>query len=301
MSFKKHISEAIIKAKRGVSLLKFLSRYLNRSKLDLAFKMHVRPHLEYGDVIFHDRSSELMKLLESVQYQAGLVVAGCWKGTSTTKLYNELGWESLSDRRKFHRMSLYYKILNNETPSYLSDHLLVAPPSGTIRLSNTFFPYCYNEWMKIVPELTTSISLASFKSQYLKLIRPPKCNFFGIHDRNGLPLLTRLRVNFSDLREHRFNHSFNCLNPSCKCCTEDESTEHFLLRCPLYSTTRQTLLSNLAIAVNDEILNLPHDHLASILLYGSTSFNHITNRTILTITIHFIKASGRFNKIEAYS
>ena len=86
LSFKKHISEAIIKAKRGVSLLKFLSRYLNRSKLDLAFKMHVRPHLEYGDIIFHERSSELMKLLESVQYQAGLIVSGCWQGTSRNNL-----------------------------------------------------------------------------------------------------------------------------------------------------------------------------------------------------------------------
>ena len=88
---------------------------------------------------------------------------------------------------------------------------------------------------------------------------------FGIHDRNGLPLLTRLRVNFSDLREHRFNHNFNCPNPSCKLCIDNESTEHFLLRCPILSTTRQTLLSNLAIAVNDEILNLPHDHLTRIL------------------------------------
>ena len=137
---------------------------------------------------------------------------------------------------------------------------------------------------------TISIYLASFKSQYLKLIRPPRSNIFGIHNRNGLPILTRLRLNFSDIREHRFNHSFKCQNPSCKFCTEDESTEHIQLRSSLYSTTRQALLSNLAIAVNDEILNLPHDHLASIIIYGSTSFNHITNRTILTTTIHFIKS-----------
>ena len=125
------------------------------------------------------------------------------------------------------------------------------------------------------------------------MIRPSKSNVFGIDDRIGLPRLTRLRVNFSDLREHRFDHRFNCPNPLCKCSIENESTEHFLLRCLLYSTIRKTLLSNLAIAVNDEILNLPHDHLTSIILYGSTSFNLITNKTILIITLHFIKASGR--------
>ena len=91
---------------KGISLLKFLTKYLDRSKLDIAFKLYVRPHLEYGDVIFHQRCSDLMKAIESVQYQAGLIVAGCWKGTSKIKLYKELGWESLAERRTFHRLSL---------------------------------------------------------------------------------------------------------------------------------------------------------------------------------------------------
>ena len=40
-----------------------------------------------------------MGLLEQVQYKAALVVSGCWQGTSRVKIYSELGWESLSDRR----------------------------------------------------------------------------------------------------------------------------------------------------------------------------------------------------------
>ena len=91
---------------KGISLLKFLSKYLDRNKLDISYKLYVRHHLEYGDVIFHQRSADLMKSLESVQYRAGLIVAGCWKGTSKIKLYKELGWESLSQRRTFHRLSL---------------------------------------------------------------------------------------------------------------------------------------------------------------------------------------------------
>ena len=144
LSFKKHISEAIVKAKKGVSLLKFLSRYLNRAKLDLAFKLHVRPHLEYGDIIFHDRSAELMQLLESVQYQAGLAVTGCWQGTSKIKLYNELGWESLSERRKFHRLSLYCKILNNETPHTYLSTFLIAP-----RLVQSAYPIHFSPFASL--------------------------------------------------------------------------------------------------------------------------------------------------------
>ena len=301
LSFKIHISEAIKKAMKGVSLLKFLSKYLNRSKLDLAYKMHVRPHLEYGDIIFHDRSSDLMNTLESVQYKAGLIVAGCWKGTSKIKLFKELGWESLSERRKFHRLTLYFKILNKETPSYLSEYILKSTPTGTLRYLNTFFPFCYNAWNDIDPSFKECETSISFKSKYIKTIRPLKNNTFGIHDLQGIPLLTRMRVGFSDLRDHRYNHSFNCDSPICKCKIEEESNEHFLLRCPLYTLNRKTLLGNIAIAVCDEILNIPHGHLTGILLYGSSSFNYITNMTILRITIHFIKSTGRFNKIEAYN
>ena len=300
LSFKKHISEAIIKAKKGISLLKFLSKYLTRQKLDLAYKMHVRPHLEYGDVIFHERSSDLMNLLENVQKQAALIVAGCWQGTNILKLYKELGWESLSERRKFHRLTLYYKILNKKTPQYLSDLVLHSTPNGTNRYMNTFFPYCFTQWQDISINVKLSPSLEKFKYNYIKIMRPPKTKLFGINDRQGLRLLTRLRVDFSDLRQHRYNHHFNCLNPSCKCLTENETSEHFLTRCPRFSLHRLTLFSNIATVAPDIIL-LTDDQLSSILLFGSPTFNDITNKIILTSTIHFIKITGRFNNIEAYT
>ena len=58
--------------------------------------MHIRPHLDYCDMIYHvpvktremsnfDYSRTLqylMKLLESTQYQAALAVTGAWKGAS---------------------------------------------------------------------------------------------------------------------------------------------------------------------------------------------------------------------------
>ena len=300
LSFKKHIAEAIIKAKKGIALLKFLSKYLNRAKLDMAYKMHVRPHLEYGDVIFHNRSAELMKLIEKVQYQAGLIVGSCWKGTNRNTLYKELGWESLADRRTFRRLSLYYKILNKKTPDYLGDHLLSSPPEGTNRYKNSFFPFCYNAWQDLDPAIKESDSISSFKTKYLKKIRPKKSNVYGITDKIGIPMLTRMRVNFSDLRDHRFNHSFNCPSPICDCTVEIESPEHFFLRCPKYISQRQILLSNIATAIHADPSVLPDSHLTNILLFGSPSFNNITNKIITNASLHYIKSTGRFKKIEAY-
>ena len=62
-----------------------------------------------------------MKALESIQYQAALAVTGAWRGSSRDKIYEELGWESLQNRRVFRRLTLFYKIMNGMTPSYLID------------------------------------------------------------------------------------------------------------------------------------------------------------------------------------
>ena len=60
-----------------------------------------------------------MDLIERVQYHAALAVSGTWKGTSTNKIYEELGWESPSDRRWFYRLVQFFKIQNGFTAAYL--------------------------------------------------------------------------------------------------------------------------------------------------------------------------------------
>ena len=83
--------------------------------------MYVRPHLDFCDVIYHlpeieslfSSSTKLpywMEQIEKVQYQAALAVSGAWQGTNMDKIYEELGWESLSDRRWLRRLILLYII-----------------------------------------------------------------------------------------------------------------------------------------------------------------------------------------------
>ena len=43
-----------------------------------------------------------------------------------------------------------------------------------------------------------------------------------------LNFLTRLRLRFSHLKEHKFRHGFlDTLNPLCNCSLKDEDNEHF--------------------------------------------------------------------------
>ena len=100
-SFQSHVREAIIKARRGIGIIRFLSKYVSRDVLDQIYKLYVRTHLNYGDIIYHKYDPELdfTKKLESTKYSAALVVTGAWRRTNTDRLYKELGWEILYYRR----------------------------------------------------------------------------------------------------------------------------------------------------------------------------------------------------------
>ena len=97
LSFQSHVREAIIKARKGVGIIRFLSKYVSRDVLDQIYKLYVRPHLDYGDIIYHRHDPEFKleftRRLESTQYSAAQAVSGAWRGTNTDKLYQELGWE----------------------------------------------------------------------------------------------------------------------------------------------------------------------------------------------------------------
>ena len=314
LNFSKHIHESIRKATKGLSLMKYLSRYVSRKVLDLSYKLYVRPHLDYGDVIYHNQRTDLMKLIEQVQYRAALIVTGCWQGTSRVKLYEEVGWESLADRRWGRRMTLYYKILNGLTPSYLFEHTPdeapnvtlrnftpKAPISRTIRYDNSFFPFCINNWNNLDSSTRLSPSLSIFKTKINNFIRPKLKSFYSIRNKHGIKLLTRMRVDFSDLKDHRFDHKFNCPSPLCNCGREDETSAHYLLCCPRFKTLRKTYLSKISEIVNSDVTILTTGHLTHLLMYGSNVYNDISNELILTETINYINKSGRFKKLEAFS
>ena len=58
LNFYGHIQEAIIKIRRGIGNIRFLSKYVSRDVLDQIYKLYVRPLLDYGNIIYHKYDSE---------------------------------------------------------------------------------------------------------------------------------------------------------------------------------------------------------------------------------------------------
>ena len=71
-----------------------------------------------------------------------------------------------------------------------------------------------------------------FKKRILEFIRPKANSIFNIHNPTGIKYLTRLRLGFSHLKEHKFKHNFqDSVDPLCSCGIKTESTKLFLPYC----------------------------------------------------------------------
>ena len=129
----------------------------------------------------------------------------------------------------------------------------------------SFFPHCTKEWGNLSEELRNIDSINTFKLSILNFVRPRENSVFAVHDVNGLKLLTRLRLNFSHLNEHKFRHNFNdTINPMFSCSKEPETTLHYLLRCDFYSIYRLELLNDIC-ALNHSLKNTSEENLLKVL------------------------------------
>ena len=169
----------------------------------------------------------------------------------------------------------------------------------TERFSHTCFPYCVRKWNRLDSNIRTQPKISSFKRKLIAIVRPEKRSAFKVSDLNGIKLLTRLSVKFSDLREHKFRHNFY-ITPMCLCSEDTETTEHYLLRCQLYADRREVLFDAVSSIIQNDVSTFHENDLCSLLLYGDPRFNEILNRSILESTIKYIYDSGRdprFNEL----
>ena len=82
----------------------------------------MRPHLGYVDLIYDQSNNEsFTQKTERIQYKAALALTGAIKGTSQSKLYSELGFESPKFRCWFRKLCTFFKLKTSGLPEYLFD------------------------------------------------------------------------------------------------------------------------------------------------------------------------------------
>ena len=261
LKFDDHLKIMSGKISKTIALLRKLQNFLPRAALITTYKAFIRPHLDYGDNLYDQAyNMSFQQKPKSIQYNACLAITGAIRGTSKENFYQELGLESLQLRRWYRKLGMFYKIFKSKSPQYLFKLIpektssYVTRNADNIPLFNTkhnfyknsFFPSSVIEWNNLDPNLRDGENFGIFKNNILKFIRPKPNSFFNCCNLKGIRLITRLRLELSHLREHKFKYNFqNCLNPLCSCGSSTESTSHFLLHCPIFHDKRHTLLNTL--------------------------------------------------------
>ena len=187
LNFEEHLKTIINKIIKTIGLLRKFQNFLPRKSLLTIYKSFIRPHFDYGDIIYDQTyNTSFHQRLESLQYNAALAITGAIRGTSKEKLYNELGLESLQNRRWYRKLSFLYKVIANQSPSYLFN---MIPRKNTSRLTrrsdnipligtkhnffqNSYFPAAIKEWNRLDIDIRKSDSICIFKKRILSFIRP---------------------------------------------------------------------------------------------------------------------------------
>ena len=107
-------------------------------------------------------TQQQMNDLEKIQIEVGRIVSGATKLVTLDLLYQELGWLKLSERRKLHKLFLFYKMENGLAPDYLAE---LIPPRVRDKTSYSLrMPTINGKSMPRLDHIMTHFSHQRFES-----------------------------------------------------------------------------------------------------------------------------------------
>jgi hypothetical protein len=302
LKWDKHVEDMTTKAKKRLALMKGLKFKLDRKSLETMYLAFLRPILEYADILWDTprETNHLLDELDSIQNNAARIVSGATARCTTESLSTELNWKPLKDRRKEHRLAMFFKVTNNLAPQYMVDlipprvqdrthyglrnrALLDTPPTRIQAHTNSFYPSATKDWNDLAQEIKLAPSYTSFKRRICK--RGPKTNpLYYEGKRRSTVNHTRLQMGCSALKKHI--HRLNIVDSAtCACMLEEEDSYHFLFVCPIYAVHRTKML--------EDIQQIAYPSL-NLVLFGDSDLPWEANKLIFGAVQRYIDQTQRF-------
>ena len=177
LKFHKHVSQIVSKANQILGVVKRTFSTLDKDIFPLVYKGQVRPHLEYGTVIWHPHYISDIKKIENVQRRATKLIPG-FKDKPYNERLEELKLFSMEYRRKRGDMIQVYKILNNMDRIDHNKFFTLCQNNNRGHSKKMFKERIYkdlrkysfsqrviDDWNSLTDEIVTSESLNIFKQR----------------------------------------------------------------------------------------------------------------------------------------
>ena len=293
-----HVNYLISKISPKLNILRKSKFSLGRYSLQTMYFILFRSILDYGDIVWDCLTKAQCELLENLQLEAARIVTGGTKLTSRVKLHTETGWLPLEERRKHHKLILFHKMVHGLAPQYLLDLLphrnrtfhhhdtrtgndFRPPVCRTTFYNKSFFPSVIHIWNSLPVHVKNNPSINTLKTHLSKHTHIVP-SFYLNGTRLGQIHHARLRMECSSLKFYLFQKNL-IDSPICSCLQSNETNEHFLLHCRLFSHLRLRIFSE-----------INHPLSVELLLFGSTNLTEDKNSLVFSCVQNFIIKSKRF-------
>lgn len=275
---------------------------LSRRHMEYCTNLFVYPILDYGDTLYDSCNQSDKNKLRDVQLAAARAILGAKKGTSHERIYTELGWKPLQQRRNIHKLCRIY-IIKGYTPEYLNHNLprrlagrgtrstaaenyaLYHCKTETFR--NSFFPTAIKLYNELDSESKLVLSRTAFKSKTKRSLKLPVPRQYYTGPRSLNIILCQMRLGFSDLNSDL--NSKGCIDsPLCSCGHGIENPQHYFFNCTKYLIQRDALL----VVLN----NVGVEYAADVLIRGCNQISEEANTELYNAALKYISDSNRFVK-----
>ena len=189
LNWNTHVDRIALNANRSLGFVKrnLKTKSPKLKVREMAYQTLVRPQLEYASAIWEPHTNENIYKIEMVQRRAARWAMNDYaRTTSATSLLQQLGWQTLEERRNVARLCLFYKIVNGivavPLPEYIQPTHRISRycHSMTFRQIHTgkdfykysFFPLAIVQWNALPENVVTSPSLDLFKATIGELQHP---------------------------------------------------------------------------------------------------------------------------------
>ena len=167
-------------------------------------------------------------------------------------------------------------------------------PNYGQKFKKSFFPYFSNLWNNLDIKVQL-LPLSDFKIKLKEELKPKRYKHFGKGSKIGNRLLTRIRLERSDLNSHKFTIGQSD-SSECLCHSKYESSQHYLIDCFLFTSERQTLFNQVEHFIPN-FKTFSKSLKYKILVMGINADDPDFNRTNTSISIavqNFILKTKRF-------
>jgi len=315
LNWNDHINTIINRANKKIGILWRLSNDLPRYAVENIYTSYIRPQIEYSAIIYDNCTAEQSNRLETCQRRAAVACTRAYMRSNTELLMREVGWSTLKERRTYTSLLLMYKIVRRHTPDYL--HELLPPRLGIVnrtRNINNFaiirsntekhrrsaIPSMIRAWNTLDPQIQASTTTGSFKAA-LKRRFPQRISHLNQFKGTSAVNHTRMRLGLSALKQQLHAHRI-IDSPICALCRkEDETTDHYLLRCTRHDGPRRVMFQRLGPMAVEMGINFYNNNnnnktmkITKLLLIGSNELSHDNNMFVFSVVHDYITASKRF-------